>query len=105
MKIIYRCVVTVLAVCFTSISIADVGNGQLEENPLLPKNKDVADFGVLIAATSLSYVKSVKRKGGSTIVDVVVLDKLCHVTVDESSEKLQAKAIECDAGRHVKSET
>lgn len=100
MKIVFKLVITLLFLSYTGLCVADVGNEQNKENPLLLENKDLAEFGMLAASTSLSYAKSVRRVYGATIIDVVVVDKLCHVTVDESTGKLLAKSIECDSGRY-----
>lgn len=72
---------------------------ELSTNPLLDQNKTVADFGVLVASNYLSVAQAVRRTNGMTVVDVLVVDKLCHITVDESSDDLKAKAIKCDEGR------
>lgn len=75
---------------------------QPADSPYLPENKAVADFGVQVALQALSYAKSVTREDGKTRVSVVVADKLCHVTVDESTGK--AERFECEAGRYLSGE-
>lgn len=77
---------------------ADPPASQPANSPYLPENKALADFGVQVALQALSYAKSVTREDGKARVSVVVVDKLCHVTVDESTGK--AERFECEAGRY-----
>lgn len=73
----------------------------IKSNPLATKNKAVAEFGEFVVSKSFTYAKAVRDVSGHKIVDVVILDKLCHVTVDESSGKMRASKIECDEGRYI----
>lgn len=68
------------------------------ENPLLEENKDIAKLGVEIASKTLSYAKSVRQEDEYTVVDVVVANKLCHVTFKNGGDMLLADKIACDGG-------
>lgn len=61
---------------------------------------NVAQFGQQVAVMALSYVKDVRDVDGKKVVDVVIVDKLCHVTVIEHDNGLQAEQVVCDAGSY-----
>ena len=61
---------------------------------------DVAQFGQQVAVMALSYVKDIREVDGQKVVDVVVVDKLCHVTVIEHDNGLPAEQVACDAGNY-----
>lgn len=82
------------------LAIACSSNATTNNNPLASENKDVANFGIQVAAMGLSYAKAVRHENGKTIVDVVVLDKLCHVTVQESGDQFKAEKLACDDGKY-----
>lgn len=58
---------------------------------------NVAQFGQQVAVMALSYVKDIRDVDGKKVVDVVIVDKLCHVTVIEHDNGLQAEQVACDA--------
>lgn len=60
----------------------------------------VAQFGQQVAVMALSYVKDIRDVDGKKVVDVVIVDKLCHVTVIEHDNGLQAEQVACDAGNY-----
>lgn len=72
-------------------------NDSLKTNSLTKKNAEIAEFGSSVVSKTFTHAKAVRRINGIAVVDVLILDKLCHVTVDESSENLKASKIECDA--------
>lgn len=61
---------------------------------------NVAQFGQQVAVMALSYVKDIRDVDGKKVVDVVIVDKLCHVTVIEHDNGLQAEQVACDAGNY-----
>jgi len=64
------------------------------------KHFDVGLFGQQVAGMALSYVKEVREVDGKKIVDVVIVDKLCHVTVVEQIDGLKAEGFACDEGSY-----
>lgn len=93
--------IAILLILYATITCSDSNIPESESNsPFLEDNKKVAEFGLLVASQSLSYPKSVVRKNGEAIVSVVVINKLCHVTVDESDSKLKATKIACEEGNY-----
>jgi len=61
-----------------------------------------AKFGQQVAAMAFSYVKDVREIDDKRIIDVVIVDKLCHVTVIEHNNRFQAEKIACDEGKYFK---
>ncbi|AIW22380.1 MULTISPECIES: hypothetical protein [Vibrio] len=61
---------------------------------------NVAQFGQQVAVMALSYVKDIRDADGKKVVDVVIVDKLCHVTVIEHDNGLQAEQVVCDSGNY-----
>ncbi|MEZ8419585.1 MULTISPECIES: hypothetical protein [unclassified Vibrio] len=61
---------------------------------------NVAQFGQQVAVMALSYVKDIRDVDGKKVVDVVIVDKLCHVTIIEHDNGLQAEQVACDAGNY-----
>ena len=71
-----------------------------ETKQLAQKDEAVAEFGELVVSKAFTYAKTVHDANGHKIVDVVIVDKLCHVTVVERLGKMKATKIECDEGRY-----
>lgn len=93
----------VTAVLFTlatmAASASESGPGLALDAAGFNKDREVAEFGRKVASKALSYTKAIAVEGGKTIVSVVVVDKLCHVTVGNSDERHVAEEIKCDEGR------
>lgn len=72
--------------------IADLGN-----SPENSDNKDAAEFGLLVAAKTLSVVTEVElgEWKGDQIVSVLVAGKSCAVTVNKNYGTWLASEIEC----------
>ncbi|EPI0765638.1 hypothetical protein [Vibrio parahaemolyticus] len=60
----------------------------------------VGELGRRVVADTFSYVKEVRQVEGKQIVDVVIVDKLCHVEFTETPVGLKADKITCDEGRY-----
>jgi hypothetical protein len=71
---------------------------RLGENPLLEENKVIANLAIDIASKTLSYAKAVRYEDDYTVVDVVVANKLCHVSFKIGGDMLLADKITCDGG-------
>lgn len=68
---------------------------EFENSPSSKKNKAVADFAESVISKRFTLTKSVTRIDGAAVVDVIIVDKLCHVTIDESSGEMLATKIDC----------
>lgn len=69
----------------------------LGTSPEHPDNKDAAEFGLLVAAQSLSVVTKVElgEWKGDQVVSVLVAGKSCEITVNNNSGAWLASVIEC----------
>jgi hypothetical protein len=70
------------------------------DSEALSKDREAAEFGRMVASKALSYTKSTFVQDGKTVVSVVVVDKLCHVTLSNKGEQFVAEEIKCDEGRY-----
>lgn len=84
---------------FLLIVLSSVARAE-ETKPLAQKDEAVAEFGELVVSKAFTYAKTVHNANGHKIVDVVIVDKLCHVTVVDSLGEMKATKIECDEGRY-----
>ena len=89
-----------MALVFSASSSSNTIEKAIQQNPLSDENKLVAKLGLEIASKTMSYAKSVRRVNGKTIVDVVVANKLCHVTFNQEGKSLVADKIACDGGNY-----
>ncbi|EGR3255649.1 TPA: hypothetical protein ACMDS2_003476 [Vibrio parahaemolyticus] len=97
-----KLVISMLLAMSTSSAVATEGDTSYTISPtelkVAEKKSNVADFGQQVAVMVLSYVKDVREVDGKSVVDVVVVNKLCHVTVIEHDSGLKAEKVACDAG-------
>lgn len=81
-------------------SASESGPGLALDAAALNNDREVAEFGRKVASEALSYTKALAVEGGKTVVSVVVVDKLCHVTVSIRGERYIAEEVRCDEGRY-----
>lgn len=89
-----------LALVSMAASASDSGPGLALDAAGFNKDREAAEFGRKVASEALSYTKAIAVEGGKTVVSVVIVDKLCHVTVGNIGERYVAEEIMCDEGRY-----
>ncbi|CAM2944326.1 hypothetical protein VIOR103205_09100 [Vibrio ordalii] len=96
--------ISMLLVMSASSAVADEGKDTYiipdAEIKTVEQKFNVAQFGQQVAVMALSYVKDIRDVDGKKVVEVVIVDKLCHVTVIEHDNGLQAEQVACDAGNY-----
>jgi len=77
----------------------------LDNNPLSPRNQAIAEFATRVAGTAMSYPVEVHgSRGDNPIVDVIVMDTRCKVTLarykSDPENNLFAEKVECEKSDH-----
>ncbi|MGL6262109.1 hypothetical protein [Vibrio sp. WXL210] len=93
-------VTAALAMAASSVIASEVpilDNIQVEKSAY---RDSIGLFGQQVVGIALSYVRDVRDVDGKKVVDVVILDKLCHVTVVDHSDGLKAEGFACDEGNY-----
>jgi hypothetical protein len=89
----------ILLTALTIASFSAVSNdllAELDTSPENPKNKKAAEFATMAAGKLLSVAKSVNYVEDKTVVEVLVANQTCYVTVSGKSDNFKVSDFKCE---------
>jgi hypothetical protein len=87
----------ILLMFFIGTSNASDVEEDFKDDAISEDDRGIADLGIDITSKIFIYAKAVRKDKENVIVDVVILNKLCHVYFNKD---LSAERVLCDGGSY-----